>query len=327
MVMFVKQWVHSAVVTQQPAAVADDKPVIPPIMVLVAKGDTSARQLLNAEMMRWQEWPRDSLNDSYVQQDKAKLEDFVGTVVRSRLTSGEPVTASRVVRPGDRGFMAAVLTPGMRAVTVNVTPSTGMAGFVSPGDHVDLIWLTMVVQRPEKDQKMTLDRHLSETVLTDLRVLAMDQRISDDKKDVAIPKTATLEVTPKQAEIVAVTSDLGLLSLSLRSVAEEDFLAAPAMPAQPTTATRRACRSICDRMSRSARSSDRTRRRNQAGRDTGRTLRKREMIMNRSFFWISLICAMMTLNLIFALHALAGAQVIGPSTSQISAGDWQGQPN
>jgi pilus assembly protein CpaB len=221
MVMFVKQWVHSAVTAQQPAPVADGKPVTPPLMVLVAKGDIAAGSFLNAEMLRWQEWPRDSLNDSYVQQDKAKLEDFVGTVVRSRLTSGEPVTASRVVRPGDRGFMAAVLTPGMRAVTVNVTSATGMAGFVSPGDHIDLL-LTMVVH-PEKDQKDDPDRHMSETVLTDLRVLAMDQRISDDKKDVAIPKTATLEVTPKQAEIVAVTSELGLLSLSLRSVAEEDF--------------------------------------------------------------------------------------------------------
>ena len=242
MVMLVKQWVHSAVVAGQPAPVdvAEEKPVTPPIMVLVAKGDIAAGTFLNAEMLNWQAWPRDSLNESYIQQDKAKLEDFVGTVVRSRLTSGEPVTASRVVHPGDRGFMAAVLTPGMRAVTVNVTSATGMAGFVSPGDHVDLL-LTMVIHA-EKDKNEDPDRHLSETVLTDLRVLAMDQRISDDKKsddkkDVIVPKTATLEVTPKQAEVIAVTSELGLLSLSLRSIAEEDF-PPPMRPTYDSEATR-----------------------------------------------------------------------------------------
>jgi pilus assembly protein CpaB len=222
MVMFVKQWVHSAVVAGQPAqTVADSKPVDPPLMVLVAKGDIAAGTFLNAEMLTWQQWPRDAVNDSYIQQDKAKLEDYVGTVVRSRLTSGEPITSARVVHPGDRGFMAAVLTPGMRAVTVNVTAATGMAGFVVPGDHVDLI-LTMVVH-PDKDQKDDPDRHVSQTVLTDIRVLGIDQRISDDKKDVTVPKTATLEVTPKQAEVVAVSADLGLLSLSLRSVAEDDY--------------------------------------------------------------------------------------------------------
>ncbi len=226
MVMFVKQWVHSAVTTGQPAqAAADAKPVDPPIMVLVAKGDIAPGTFLNPEMLSWQQWPREALNDNYVRQDKAKLEDYVGTVARSRVTSGEPITAARVVRPGDRGFMAAVLTPGMRAVTVNVTASTGMAGFVVPGDHVDLI-LTMVVH-PEKDRSDDPDRHVSETVLTDLRILGMDQRLSDDKKDVSVPKTATLEVTPKQAEIVAVSADLGLLSLSLRSVAEEDYPPTP----------------------------------------------------------------------------------------------------
>ena len=114
--------------------------------------------------------------------------------------------------------MSAVLTPGNRAVTVNVTPSTGLAGFVSPGDRVDLI-LSMVIQPQDKTGHV---RHLSKTILTNLRVLGMDQRLSDDKRDLTVPKTATLEVTPKEAEIVAVVSELGLLSLSLRSLATVD---------------------------------------------------------------------------------------------------------
>jgi pilus assembly protein CpaB len=235
MVMLVKQWAHNAVAARQPAgAVADAAPAVPPVQVLVAKSDIAAGSFLTADNLRWQDWPRDSLNDSYVLQDKAKIEDFVGTVVRSRLTAGEPVTPARVVHPGDRGFMAAVLTPGMRAVTVNVTPSTGMAGFVSPGDRVDLI-LTMVVHGDTA--KGSVDRHMSETVLTNLRVLAMDQRISDDKKDVTVPKTATLEVTPKQAEIVAVTTELGLLSLSLRSIATDADAPAVNLPTWDNEAT------------------------------------------------------------------------------------------
>jgi pilus assembly protein CpaB len=217
-VFAVQHWLHAELANRQPGSTADAAPARPTAQVLVAKGDLPAGTFLRADMLRWQEWPRDTLDDSYVVQDKAKLEDFVGTVVRSRLTSGEPITAGRVARSGDRGFMAGVLSPGSRAVTVNVTPSTGMAGFVSPGDRVDLL-LTMVVQPANKDEPT---RHMSETVLTDLRVLAMDQRISEDNKDITVPKTATLEVTPKQAEMVAVASELGLLSLSLRSLAAGD---------------------------------------------------------------------------------------------------------
>jgi pilus assembly protein CpaB len=214
-VFAVQHWLHAELANRQPDSAADAGPARPTAQVLVAKGDLPAGTFLRADMLRWQEWPRDTLDESYVVQDKGKLEDFVGTVVRSRLTSGEPITAGRVARSGDRGFMAGVLSPGSRAVTVNVTPSTGMAGFVSPGDRVDLL-LTMVVQS-DKDAPT---RHMSETVLTNLKVLAMDQRISENNKDITVPKTATLEVTPKQAEMVAVASELGLLSLSLRSLAD-----------------------------------------------------------------------------------------------------------
>jgi pilus assembly protein CpaB len=213
-VFAVQHWLHTELANRQPG-VGEAAPERETAQVLVAKGDLPAGTFLKADMMRWQEWPRDALDDSYLVQGKAKLEDFVGTVVRSRLTSGEPITASRVARSSDRSFMAGVLSPGSRAVTVNVTPSTGMAGFVSPGDRVDLL-LTMVVQSG-KDEPT---RHMSETVLTNLKVLAMDQRISEENKDITVPKTATLEVTPKQAEMVAVVSELGLLSLSLRSLAD-----------------------------------------------------------------------------------------------------------
>jgi pilus assembly protein CpaB len=234
-VLFVQQWLHKELANRPAGGVAEAEPLRPLAHVLVAKSDIPVGTFLTAELMRWQEWPRDSVDAAYVLQENAKLEDFIGAVVRSRVTSGEPITAGRVVHSGDRGFMSAVLDPGSRAVTVNVTASTGMAGFVLPGDRVDLL-LTMVVQSGNKDAPA---RHMSETVLTDLRVLAMDQRLTDDKKDVTVPKTATLEVTPKQAELVAVASELGQLSLSLRSLADDGVGAAPgnAIPTWDSEAT------------------------------------------------------------------------------------------
>ena len=213
-VFFVQQWLHHELASRPVEGSADNAPARPATHVLVAKGDVQIGALLRAENLRWQEWPRDAVDASYILQDNAKLEDFVGAIARSRLTSGEPITADRVIHAGDHSSMAAVLTPGTRAVTVNVTASTGMAGLVAPGDHVDLL-LTMTVHSDDKDAPA---RHLSETILTNLKVLAMDRRVSDDAKDSDVPKTATLEVTPKQAELVAVASELGLLSLSLRSM-------------------------------------------------------------------------------------------------------------
>jgi pilus assembly protein CpaB len=160
-------------------------------------------------------------------QGKVRPTDLVGAVVRSRITAGQPITFDQVVRPGERGFMAAVLTPGNRAVTVNVNASTGIAGFIFPGDRVDLI-LTMTIQPLDGGA----GRHVSETILRNVRVVGMDQSFTDgrkdDKADLSVPHTATLDVTPKQAESVSVASDLGVLSLSLRSLGGNDVDPGPA---------------------------------------------------------------------------------------------------
>lgn len=202
---------NTLAVQQQPVQTA------PGIQVLVARGDLPAGQFVRPENLRWQAWPKEGLAGTYLTPDKQKLEDLVGAVVRTGIGDGEPITENRVVRPGDRGFMAAVLTPGMRAIAVPVTATSGVSGFVFPGDRVDLL-LTMQVQREEK---VNFLHHASETVLRNLRVLAVDQRADDQKKDVLVAKTATLEVTSKQAETIAVIAELGRLSLSLRSLAHD----------------------------------------------------------------------------------------------------------
>jgi len=186
--------------------------------VLVAQGDLAAGQFIRPENLRWQPWPADGIAQSYTLESKAKIEDFIGAVVRIGVNDGEPITEGRLVRPGDRGFMAAVLTPGYRAVTVTVTVSSGLAGFVFPGDRVDLL-LTMALNEEAGAKRQ---RHASETLLTDLRVLAVDQRADDQSKEVVVAKTATLEVTPKQAETIAVATELGNLSLSLRSLGHNE---------------------------------------------------------------------------------------------------------
>ena len=231
--LLIQRWVHGSAGRQTAAAARG--PVVPVIHVLVAKTALPQGSVLTADSVRWQTWPADDSPGAYLVEGKWRLLDVVGAVPRSNLNAGEPLTAEGLARPGERGAMAATLTPGYRAITVNVTPSTGMAGFVVPGDRVDLILTVTVTPR----DKQGAPHHASSTVLRDVRVLGLDQTLSEDpkvsdkkaeKKESSPPKTATLEVTPKQAEIVAVSADLGVLSMSLRSLGRADGDAVPDAP-------------------------------------------------------------------------------------------------
>ena len=196
------------------------KPVAQGTMVLVAKNDLPTGSFIKPEHLRWQPWPDDGASN-YVRQGSRRLEEFVGSVVRSRVAAGEPVTDGRVVKPDDRGFMAAVLTPGMRAISVAVNPTSGISGFVLPGDRVDLV-LTHAIKSDRRGGGEA-DRHASETILSDLRVLAIGQKIQESKSgETIVAGTATLEVSPKQVEMVAVAIELGKLSLSLRSLGKTE---------------------------------------------------------------------------------------------------------
>ena len=119
------------------------------------------------------------------------------------------------MKAGGRGFLAAVLRPGFRAMSIQVTATSGIAGLVFPGDRIDLI-LTHTVKRGGSD------RRASETVLTNLRVLAIDQSVNDQAGNPRVFKNATLELTPKQTEMLAVLGELGRLSMTLRSLAKDE---------------------------------------------------------------------------------------------------------
>lgn len=212
-----RMWLQS----QKPApVVAEAQPEVTVPLVLVAKGNIPAGTFLRPENLRWEHWPENGIAPSYVLSTKRTFEDYAGAVVRVGLNDGEPITDARVLKPGDKGFLAAVLTPGSRAITVNLTPSSGLAGLVFPGDRVDLV-ASFKIEFENKQGTTHLPRYASETVESNLRVLAVDQRVDDQNKEIVVAKTATLEVTPKQAEVIAIVGEIGKFSLSLRSLPTE----------------------------------------------------------------------------------------------------------
>jgi len=199
---------------------ADAAPAVPlGPKVLVANRALPAGTIITADAMGFQQWPEELVQDAYYIEGNADLEKLLGTVVRFPITAGEPVTTGSLVSPGDRGFLAAALGPGMRAVTVPVSARTGVAGFVFPGDRVDLV-LTQTVEGEGRPLRT------AETVLRNLRVLATDQQTEQVKDPesgktvVQAFRTVTLEVTPKLAEKVSVAQTIGTLSLVLRSIAD-----------------------------------------------------------------------------------------------------------
>ena len=198
--------------------------------VLVAKQAIRTGHIVKPDDLRWQAWPDGDIAQAYVLEGKRPLTDFVGAVARSPIGAGEPVTETKLVLVGTRGFMSAVLLPGMRAVSVPVSATSAVSGFIYAGDRVDVL-LTHTLNSPQGQHKAT------ETILRNARVIAMDQKVDSaptDKPDVA--KTATLELTPKQTEIVTLAVKMGDLSLVLRSLqenADTDSAAAEDAPAEP----------------------------------------------------------------------------------------------
>lgn len=224
-----------------PQAVAAIAPQPTGPQVLVATKPLPVGTILGPDSVRFQPWPKDLVDGAYYVKGKegADPQKLIGTVVRSEITAGQPVTQGSLVSPQDRGFLAAALTPGMRAVTVSVGGASAVAGFVFPGDRVDLV-LTSTVDvnsvstTPANGANGTPapgtvkdDRSLqsAETIIRNIRVLATDQRFdnqptADGKTQVSNFSLVTLEATPKMAEKIAVAQKLGSLSLSLRPLAD-----------------------------------------------------------------------------------------------------------
>lgn len=215
--MMARSWIQSEKSQAGPAEAQ-----ILGLQILVAKQNLPTGLIIKEEHLRWQAWPKDTLADSYIKRGKATPASFEGAVVRKGIVAGQPVTNSLIVKPGQRGFLAAVITPGMRAVSVPISAVSGISGFVFPGDRIDLV-MTHEIMRGDRSVRA------SETVLTNVRVLAIDQTTNDQNASAQIGKTATLELTPKQVEQIAIVQRMvkhnaATLSLSLRSLPDTEAM-------------------------------------------------------------------------------------------------------
>jgi len=191
------------------------KPAAPQRSVLVARGAISRGQILKPQDFSWQVWPEGGIDKSYILSGTRTPESLAGWVARDPFAAGEPINDDKMVSPGSRGFLAAVLGPGMRAVSVPVTATSGISGFVFPGDQVDILITHQLTGANNNEAR----HQAAETVLHDVRVIGIDQKLDSKTGEALVAHTATLEVTPKQSEVIAVAAEMGKLSLSLRSLA------------------------------------------------------------------------------------------------------------
>lgn len=159
--------------------------------------------------------PDDKATD-YQYENSIRIEDFAGAVVRRSVRAGEPIIPDMLMKSGEGGFMSAVLEPGKRAVSISVNPTSGNAGFVSPGDRVDLL-ITYRVKNGQNADSGLADSIGTETFARNVRVLAVDQSLDNPENKAILAKTITVEVTPSQAEKISVASEMGKISVSLVS--------------------------------------------------------------------------------------------------------------
>lgn len=193
------------------------------IKVLTANSDFRVGTLLTPEDFQWSDWPEASVNPGYYTQATTPeaMEELAGSVVRTAIYADEPILPQKIVVKGETGFMAALLRPGMRAVTVEISPESASAGFILPDDRVDII-LTQEIEI-NTGQSVT-EMAVTKTIMQNARVLAIDQTFGDvDGIPTLTGTTATMELTQEQAELLAVAARTGSLSLTLRSAADADF--------------------------------------------------------------------------------------------------------
>ena len=195
-------------------------PVVPMTDVLVAASNIAPGASLSNRNIRWQAWPSDALNDTFISKESQTdaVDALTGTIVRSQFFEGEPIREGKLAR-AESGFMSAILPTGMRAVAVRVSAQTSAGGFILPNDRVDVI---LTDDQPPANGKG--DREIiSYTLLHNIRVLAIDQTVEEqDGERVVVGKTATVELDPSQVETIAAAEEAGTLSLSLRSVEDAD---------------------------------------------------------------------------------------------------------
>jgi pilus assembly protein CpaB len=207
--------------------VVEAPPPLPTVDVLVAKSDIGLGQTVGPDDMQWQTWPAATTSNNFIRRSDRPdaTNQIVGSIARYPFIAGEPIRELKLVKANGSGFMAAVLPTGMRAVSTEISPETGAGGFILPNDRVDVL-----LSRREKnvERSNAPDYVVSEVILSNVRVLAIDQAPREkDGQNAVVGKTATLELKPGQAEILAKARQGGTLSLALRSMVDAHAQEAP----------------------------------------------------------------------------------------------------
>ena len=206
---------------EKPPEVKPEVVQVETVDVLIAKGDIPMGTALSPGDVQWQTWPASASSGNFIRKNDRPqaVEDLSGLIARVPFIAGEPIREAKLVNAKGSGFMAAILPTGMRAVSTQISPETGAGGFILPNDRVDVI-LTRRDANADKSGGGGESR-TSETVLTNIRVLAIDQNIEEKGgQKVVVGKTATLELSASQAETLVLSQQMGQLALSLRSVTD-----------------------------------------------------------------------------------------------------------
>jgi pilus assembly protein CpaB len=192
---------------------------IPTVEVLAAKGDIAMGQILTAADMQWQTWPASAASAAFVTKSSnpEAIEKLTGSIARTQFAPGEPLREAKLIKGNGSGFLAAMLPAGMRAVSTEINAETSAGGFVLPNDRVDVI----LTRRDRDEKRQGGETFTSDTILRNIKVLAIDQTIEEkDGQKVVVGKTATLELSSRQAETLVLSRQLGTLSLALRSLVD-----------------------------------------------------------------------------------------------------------
>ncbi|MES2907419.1 MAG: Flp pilus assembly protein CpaB [Pseudomonadota bacterium] len=190
----------------------------PPVdEILVVTKPVDIGGLLTDKNLAWKPWPRDSVGKFYITKAASPkaMEEYKGAVSRYPLIAGDPVNTARVYKDKEGGVMSALLPQGMRGIALPISPETGVGGFVLPNDRVDIL-----LTRKQRNATGS-DNSVSETILSSIRVMAIDQTIQEkDGEKVVVGRTATLEISPRDAETLAMAKQMGEISLALRSLSD-----------------------------------------------------------------------------------------------------------
>ncbi len=203
-----------------PAAKLTPATTIATVDVLVAKSNIDIGHRLGPQDVTWQAWPASAKSGNFIRKkdEPQAIEGLSGSIARAPFVAGEPIRDAKLVKAKGSGYMAAILPTGMRAVSIGISLESGASGFILPNDHVDVV-LTRRDRQAEKARGTEV--HVSDTILHDVRVLAIDQQVQEKNgQKVVVGKTATLELTPAQVETIELSRSIGTLSLALRSIAD-----------------------------------------------------------------------------------------------------------